>query len=93
MVRAVMLAGMLTEIDHLTLTSTSAWLMWLIVRALTDAACACMQDKLRNAPLQQLKQPVLFVRGTRDAFCEAEQFDAVLPTIPSDSVKVLSPVT
>ncbi|KAK9802989.1 hypothetical protein WJX73_004816 [Symbiochloris irregularis] len=45
-------------------------------------------DQLRDVPLQRLKQPILFVRGTRDTFSEAEQFEALLPTIPSDSVKV-----
>lgn len=48
-----------------------------------------VQDKLRDVPLQRLKQPILFVRGTRDTFCESEQFEAVLPSIPSTSVEVL----
>lgn len=39
------------------------------------------KDKLRDAPLYRIKQPMLFFEGTRDPFCDLELMDDVLNQI------------
>ncbi len=45
-------------------------------------------DQLRDHPLTALHAPLLFVRGTRDAFCEDAQFQAVRARLSSSNVQV-----
>lgn len=47
-----------------------------------------MQEQLRDSPLVDLQQPVLFLRGTRDSFCEEKQFRATLKRMTSAKVDV-----
>ena len=47
-----------------------------------------LQEQLRNSPLVDLQQPVLFLRGTRDNFCEEKQFQATLERMTSTKVNV-----
>ena len=47
-----------------------------------------MQEQLRDSPLVDLQQPVLFIHGTRDTFCEEQQFEAVLKRMASSRVEV-----
>ncbi|WDP89934.1 MAG: dienelactone hydrolase family protein [Desulfobacter sp.] len=39
------------------------------------------KDKLRDAPLYRIKQPMLFFEGTRDPFCDLALMDKVLEKI------------
>ena len=48
----------------------------------------CSQEQLRDSPLVDLQQPVLFLRGTRDTFCEEKQFQATLKRMMSTEVNV-----
>lgn len=50
--------------------------------------CRMLQHQLRDAPLQRLRQPILFVRGTRDSFSDTGKFESVLPSIPSNRIEV-----
>lgn len=47
-----------------------------------------LQEQLRDSPLLDLQQPVLFLRGTRDNFCEEKQFQAILKRMTSAKVNV-----
>ena len=47
-----------------------------------------LQEQLRDSPLVDLQQPVLFLRGTRDNFCEEKQFQAILKRMTSAKVHV-----
>ena len=49
-----------------------------------------LQDQLRNDPLTSLQAPLLFIRGTGDAYCEGPQFDAILKRMASPSVEVIA---
>ncbi|KAK9839428.1 hypothetical protein WJX81_001445 [Elliptochloris bilobata] len=46
------------------------------------------QDRVRDTPLTSLKQPLLFVRGTRDAFSEDAEFQAVRARLESQRVEI-----
>ena len=46
------------------------------------------QDKLRDEPLASLQLPILFVRGTRDQFCDDGPWEAVRPRLTSPDVTV-----
>jgi len=48
----------------------------------------CAQERLRDMPLVELRQPLLFVRGTRDNFCEDAHFKAVRARLASPRVEV-----
>ncbi|BDA48730.1 Testis-expressed protein 30 [Coccomyxa sp. Obi] len=45
-------------------------------------------SQLRDNPLTALTSPILFVRGTNDAFCEHEQFETVKARMTSSDVQV-----
>ncbi|CAL8463407.1 g2941 [Coccomyxa elongata] len=45
-------------------------------------------SQLRDNPLTALTSPILFVRGTNDAFCEHEQFKTVKARMTSSDVQV-----
>ncbi len=40
------------------------------------------KDKLRDAPLYEIKTPMLFFEGTRDPFCDLDQLGRVLKKLP-----------
>jgi hypothetical protein len=46
--------------------------------------------QLRDAPLAELRQPALFVRGTRDPFCTSAPWEALRPRLRSRQVAVHS---
>lgn len=51
--------------------------------------CRCwVQSQLRDTPLTDLTTPILFVRGTKDAFCEHEEFEKVKARMTSSDVQV-----
>lgn len=50
--------------------------------------CTHVQEQLRDAPLRKLQLPMLFIRGSRDPFCDVSKFEATLPSIPSKAVQV-----
>ena len=50
--------------------------------------CTEAQEQLRDTPLCELTQPLLFVRGTRDAFSKDAQFDGVRARLASSRVEV-----
>lgn len=45
-------------------------------------------DQLRDDPLTALQAPLLFVRGTNDAFCEEAQYQQILKRLTSPDVQV-----
>ena len=52
--------------------------------------CTEMQDQLRDMPLCSLTHPLLFVRGTRDAFSKDAQFESARARLASSRVEVPS---
>ena len=46
------------------------------------------QDKLRDEPLASLQLPILFVRGTRDQFCDDGPWEEVRPRLTSPDITV-----
>ena len=56
--------------------------------SLADLWFAARQDELRDEPLASLQLPILFVRGTRDQFCEDGPWEAVRPRLTSPDITV-----
>lgn len=53
------------------------------------SSCGCvLQDHLRDSPLVELTQPILFVHGSKDTMCKPDMFQAVRDRVSSSDLQV-----
>ena len=55
---------------------------------LASLSTCLLQDNLRDSPLVELTQPILFVHGSKDTMCKTDTFQAVRDRMSSSELQV-----